>query len=100
MLAEQGLEVSYETIRRWFLKFGTVIAANLCRTRMQFSMTTNVMAFSSTAKVYAADWVAAITSSRSTIVMASKPQTFWHNSQPIHWSGVVMTWSSPAKSES
>ena len=27
MLAERGLDVSYETIRRWFLKFGTVIAA-------------------------------------------------------------------------
>ena len=26
MLAERGLDVSYETIRRWFLKFGTVIA--------------------------------------------------------------------------
>jgi transposase-like protein len=32
MLAERGLVVSYETIRRWFLKFGTVIAANLRRT--------------------------------------------------------------------
>ena len=32
MLAERGLDVSYETIRRWFLKFGTVIAANLRRT--------------------------------------------------------------------
>ncbi len=33
MLAERGLDVSYETIRRWFLKFGTVIAANLRRAR-------------------------------------------------------------------
>ena len=33
MLAERGLDVSYETIRRWFLKFGTVMAANLRRTR-------------------------------------------------------------------
>ncbi len=33
MLAERGLDVSYETIRRWFLKFGPVIAANLRRTR-------------------------------------------------------------------
>jgi len=33
MLAERGLDVSYETIRRWSLKFGTVIAANLRRTR-------------------------------------------------------------------
>ena len=33
MLPERGLDISYETIRRWFVKFGTVIAANLCRTR-------------------------------------------------------------------
>ncbi len=33
MLAERGLDVSYETVRRWFLKFGTVIAANLRRSR-------------------------------------------------------------------
>jgi transposase-like protein len=26
MLAERGLDVSYETVRRWFLKFGSVIA--------------------------------------------------------------------------
>jgi transposase-like protein len=33
MLAERGLDVSYETVRRWFLKFGSVIAANLRRNR-------------------------------------------------------------------
>ncbi len=33
LLAERGLDVSYETLRRWFLKFGTPIAANLRRTR-------------------------------------------------------------------
>ena len=33
MLAERGLDASYETIRRWFVKFGTVVAANLRRTR-------------------------------------------------------------------
>jgi len=33
MLAERGLDVSYETIRRWFLKFGSIIATNLRRTR-------------------------------------------------------------------
>ncbi len=33
MVAERGLDVSYETIRRWFLKFGSAIAANLRRTR-------------------------------------------------------------------
>ena len=31
MLAERGLDVSYETVRRWFLKFGTAVAANLRR---------------------------------------------------------------------
>lgn len=29
MLAERGLDVSYETVRRWFLKFGPAVAANL-----------------------------------------------------------------------
>ncbi len=29
MLAERGLDVSYETVRRWFVKFGPAIAANL-----------------------------------------------------------------------
>jgi len=29
LLAERGLDVSYETVRRWFLKFGSGIAANL-----------------------------------------------------------------------
>ena len=33
MLAERGLEISYETIPRWFLKFGHTIAANLRRIR-------------------------------------------------------------------
>ncbi len=33
MLAERGLDISYETIRRWFLKFGSIIAANLRRAR-------------------------------------------------------------------
>lgn len=27
MLAERGVDVSYETVRRWFMKFGTAIAA-------------------------------------------------------------------------
>ena len=31
MFAERGLDVSYETVRRWFLKFGSTIAANLKR---------------------------------------------------------------------
>lgn len=29
LLAERGLDVSYETVRRWFLKFGAPIARNL-----------------------------------------------------------------------
>ena len=33
MLAERGVDVSYETVRRWFLKFGPGIAANLRRLR-------------------------------------------------------------------
>ena len=33
MLAEWGLDISCETVLRWFLKFGSTIAANLRRTR-------------------------------------------------------------------
>ena len=33
VLAERGLDISYETIRRWFLKFGSAIAANLREAR-------------------------------------------------------------------
>ena len=33
MLVERGLDVSYDTIRRWFLKFGSIIAANLSNRR-------------------------------------------------------------------
>ena len=33
MLAERGVDVSYETVRRWFLKFGPATAANLQRSR-------------------------------------------------------------------
>jgi len=29
MLAERGIDVSYETVRRWALKFGTIIARKL-----------------------------------------------------------------------
>ncbi len=35
LLAERGIEVSYETIRCWILKFGPQIAANLRRRRSQ-----------------------------------------------------------------
>ena len=33
LLAERGLEVSRETVRRWCLKFGSAIARNLRSTR-------------------------------------------------------------------
>jgi putative transposase len=33
MLAERGLDISYETVRRWFLKFGPPTAANLRKAR-------------------------------------------------------------------
>ena len=33
MLAERGIEVSYETVRRWVLKFGPAFAANIKATR-------------------------------------------------------------------
>ena len=39
MLAERGIEVSYETIRRWILKFGPAIAANVRTRRVQPSGT-------------------------------------------------------------
>ena len=32
-MAERGIEVSYETIRCWTLKFGTMFAGNLRRAR-------------------------------------------------------------------
>jgi putative transposase len=35
MLAERGIDVSYETIRCWTMKFGTAIAANIRRARPQ-----------------------------------------------------------------
>jgi transposase-like protein len=33
LLAERGLDISYETVRRWFLKFGAPIARNLRQVR-------------------------------------------------------------------
>ena len=39
MLAERGIDVSYETIRRWILKFGPAIAANVRSRRVQPSET-------------------------------------------------------------
>ncbi len=33
LLVAQGLDISYETVRRWFLKFGTPIARNLRSSR-------------------------------------------------------------------
>lgn len=37
LLAERGIDVSNETIRRWFLKFGGLISRNLCRSRPRAS---------------------------------------------------------------
>jgi putative transposase len=39
MLTERGIDVSYETIRRWVLKFGPAIAANVRSRRVQPSGT-------------------------------------------------------------
>jgi putative transposase len=39
MLAERGVDVSYETIRRWILKFGPAIAANIRSRRVRLSGT-------------------------------------------------------------
>jgi hypothetical protein len=33
LLAERGLDISYETVRRWVLKFGPSIARRLCARR-------------------------------------------------------------------
>ena len=33
LLAERGLDISYETVRRWVLKFGPLIARNLRQRR-------------------------------------------------------------------
>jgi putative transposase len=33
LLAERGLDISYETVRRWVLKFGPLFARELCRRR-------------------------------------------------------------------
>jgi transposase-like protein len=37
LLAERGIEVSNETVRRWFLKFGRLVAVNLRRSRPRAS---------------------------------------------------------------
>ena len=37
LLAERGIDVSNETVRRWFLKFGQLIAGNLRRSRPRAS---------------------------------------------------------------
>lgn len=33
LFAERGLDISHESVRRWFLKFGVPIAGNLRRVR-------------------------------------------------------------------
>ena len=37
LLAERGIDVSNETVRRWFLKFGRLISGNLRRNRPRAS---------------------------------------------------------------
>src|ERR1700751_1506987 len=37
LLAERGLDVSYETVRRWVLKFGVLFARELCKRRPRAS---------------------------------------------------------------
>ena len=37
LLAERGIDVSNETVRRWFLKFGRLVAGNLRRSRPRAS---------------------------------------------------------------
>jgi putative transposase len=37
LLAERGIDASYETVRRWFLKFGPSLAANIRRSRPRSS---------------------------------------------------------------
>ena len=39
LLAERGIETSYETVRRWVAKFGPVFAKNLRRLRPRPSST-------------------------------------------------------------
>src|SRR4028118_1863514 len=39
LLAERGLDLSYETVRRWVVKFGTMFARNLRRLRPKPSVT-------------------------------------------------------------
>jgi putative transposase len=39
LLAERGIELSYETVRRWVLKFGPLFAHNLRRLRPRASDT-------------------------------------------------------------
>jgi hypothetical protein len=38
LLAERGIDASYETVRRWFLKFGPSIAANIRRSRPRHAL--------------------------------------------------------------
>jgi putative transposase len=37
LLAERGLDVSYETVRRWVLKFGPLFARELRRRRQRLA---------------------------------------------------------------
>ena len=45
MLAERGIDVSYETVRRWASKFGTIIARKLSYADMALSDSRSVNRF-------------------------------------------------------
>jgi putative transposase len=46
LLAERGIGVSYETVRRWVLKFGSIYAGRLNRTRPRPSGSGTLMKYS------------------------------------------------------
>ena len=43
LLAERGLDISYESVRRWFLKLGAPIARNLCAPCDPFPTTIGIL---------------------------------------------------------
>ena len=45
LLAERGLDVSYETIRRWVLKFGGFVGAALSEPLLQGGVMVSVLAY-------------------------------------------------------
>jgi hypothetical protein len=45
MMAERGIEVSYETVRRWVLKFGPAIAADVRSAKFNYRELGTLMRF-------------------------------------------------------